>query len=626
MAGSALTGRVKGGQNPISNATIALYAAGSGGPGAGAVKLTPQTPQLTTDSQGNFSITGDYTCPSGTAQVYLVAQGGNPGLPGSINNSAILLMAALGDCGALSTPGYFIDVDEVTTAAAAWALAPFLAPGGVVGASSTNATGLQNAFLNASKLVNTATGTAPGAALPAGVTIEAAKLNTLANALSGCVNSDGTTACNALFQAATVGSSVPSNTLDAARNVVLNPAYINATNMTNVQTAVFNAVPAQPPFSPGLTTAPHDWTMSITYTGGGLNDPSGVAVDSQGDVWVANFLGGAVTEISRSGQLRSLSAQVCGVVNGNGGGACPESNLEESFGVAVDGSDNVWVTNEQSASSVNSGDGSIIEFNSAGQVVTGAPYTAGGLYFPYAIAAVKDGSVWVAEYGSSTATHLAAGGSPLSGPEGYTDNHMQPLYPNSVAIDASASQNAWFGASSEATEVTPSGTISSYYCCGAATDIAIDRAGDVWLTDRLGGLVEMVSNPTVCQSVAWCIGQTLTATGGSPVGPGGIYDPANLAIDGNGNVWLTNFSSAVAGQNISTISAVNGANSGPNSFTAISPANGFGLDAGMEHPDGIAIDASGSIWVSDWGGSAITQFVGLAAPIATPLLGPPQQP
>ena len=561
MAGSALTGRVKGGQNPISNATIALYAAGSGGPGAGAVKLTPQTPQLTTDSQGNFSITGDYTCPSGATQVYLVAQGGNPGLPGSINNSAILLMAALGDCGALSTPGYFIDVDEVTTAAAAWALAPFLAPGGVVGTSSTNATGLQNAFLNASKLVNTATGTAPGAALPAGVTIEAAKLNTLANALSGCVNSDGTTACNALFQAATVGSSVPSNTLDAARNVVLNPVNDIANNMSKV----FNAVPAQPPFVPGLTTAPHDWTMSITYTGGGLDDPTTLAVDSQGDVWTANYSGGAVTEISTFGQLRSFA----------------DSSLQESLGIAIDGSNNVWITNKETASSVNSGWGSVTELNSMGQRVPGAPYTAGGIYYPYAIAADTDGSVWVADYGSSTATHLAGGGSSLSGASGYASASL--AYVGSVALDAT--HDAWFGGwgDSQAAKVTALGTISSYHCCEEASGVAVDQAGNVWLSDYLGSsVVELGPNGDA----------GITCPNQSCFGVGGISNPLALAIDGSGNVWLTNY-------HADTISAIAGASSGQPS-TAISPASGFGLDAGLGLPYGIAIDSSGSVWVADW--------------------------
>ena len=180
-AGTAFSGRVNGGQQPISNAQILLYEAGSSGAGIGAVNLL--TGQVFSNAQGNFTITNDYTCPSASTQIYLVAQGGNPGLTGPNNNPSILLAAALGDCSNLSEPSYFINVNEVTTAAAAWALAPFLSPGGIVGSSSTNAVGLRNAFANANKLVNIAMGTAPGPALPAGTTVEAAKLYTLADSI-----------------------------------------------------------------------------------------------------------------------------------------------------------------------------------------------------------------------------------------------------------------------------------------------------------------------------------------------------------------------------------------------------------------------------------------------------------
>jgi streptogramin lyase len=574
MAGSAFSGQVKGGQQPISGAQIFLDEVGSSGPGAGAVNLL--TASVFTNAQGSFSISGDYTCPSATTQVYLLAEGGNPGLSGSINNPAILLTAALGDCGNLG-PSSFININEATTAAAAWALAPFLSPGGIVGATSTNSVGLRNAFANANKLVNIATGTASGAALPAGTTIEVAKLYTLANVLSACVNSDGTTACNALFSAATVGTSVPSNTLDAARNVALDPA--------NNVSALFNAAPAQAPFVPGLSAAPHDWTMTVTFTGGGLNGPTAVAVDSLGDLWAANYFGGAVTEISPTGQLQSFA----------------DSSLDESFGIAIDGSNNVWVTNEQSSFSVNSGNGSVTKFNSAGVVVGGSPFAPGGIYYPYAIAADTDGSLWVADYGSSTATHLAANGSSLSGSSGYTSD-ADLSFPGSVAVDAT--HNAWFGAESQAARVTTAGTISGYSCCEYATGIAVDQSGDIWLSDYFGsGVVELGSNGALLQ--------TLSGTGGTDY-------PEDVAIDGSGNVWLSNYHG-------NTISAVTGAASGPSS-TAISPASGYGLDAGMDLPFGMALDSSGSVWVADRAANAVTQFVGLASPVATPLLGPAKQP
>ena len=96
--GTALHGQVRGGQQPVSGASIVLYAAGAAGDGAGSTNLLAPN-VVTTDTSGNFDITSDYSCPSANTQVYLVASGGNPGLGSEVDNSALVMMAALGNCG-----------------------------------------------------------------------------------------------------------------------------------------------------------------------------------------------------------------------------------------------------------------------------------------------------------------------------------------------------------------------------------------------------------------------------------------------------------------------------------------------------------------------------------------------
>jgi len=79
------------------------------------------------------------------------------------------LMTALGPCSSLSA-GSSVVLNEVTTVASVWALAPFMSGGGDVGASCTNTMGLDNAFLTANNLVNPNTGSSPGLAIPARIT------------------------------------------------------------------------------------------------------------------------------------------------------------------------------------------------------------------------------------------------------------------------------------------------------------------------------------------------------------------------------------------------------------------------------------------------------------------------
>src|ERR1700744_3690744 len=253
-----VNGKVHGGQQAVVGAQIQLYVAGSGGNGSASSPLLNTAVMSGVD--GAFSITGDYSCPSSTAQVYLVATRGNPGLGSGGNNPALAMMAPLGSCGNLS-PTQFITINEVTTVAAAWALAPFTKDISDIGASATNSRGLANAFLNAQLIADTATGTT--ATLPSNLTTEPGKIYALADAVASCINSDGTTGCAPLFSAATPsGGSAPTNTWDALMNIVKNPG--------NNVAGVFSGFGPQPPFATTLTQAPNDWTLSLTVSGGGM--------------------------------------------------------------------------------------------------------------------------------------------------------------------------------------------------------------------------------------------------------------------------------------------------------------------------------------------------------------------
>lgn len=574
-AGVALTGKMIGGQQPVNGATISLYAAGSTGNGTGAVSLL-RTPVLTS-AQGSFSISGDFTCPTSATQVYLVGTGGNPGLPGRVTNPALAMMTALGDCGSLSA-STFIYVNEVTTAAAAWGLAQFLGPAANIGSSATNANGLRNAFLVAGNLADTATGLPSGPSLPAGASLEVAKLNTLANVIANCVNSDGGTGCAPLFLAATSGTSALTNTIDAARNIVRHPA-------ANVE-AIFNASPSQGPFQPVLSQAPNDWGMTLTYTGGGLKAPTALAVDSTGNVWVANYYGGVATKLSPTGAP----------VAANG---FADAGLNESYGLTVDIHDNAWITNQETSYQVNSGGGSLSKFSSNGQVLSGAGIGGGGIFYPYATAADSNGNIWVADYGHSGATILANDGTSLAGATGYQSSKL-PL-PVGVALDGV--HNAWFAAEGSAVRVTPAGVVSQFSCCRVPSAVAVDANSNVWVADySASALIQISSSGLQLQSL----------------NAGGVYFPEGLAIDGAGAVWSTNYRG-------NTVSAFGGATGGAAS-AILSPAKGFGYDSSLGQPFGIALDASGNVWVTNFGMSTVTQLVGLATPIRTPLVGPPAQP
>jgi streptogramin lyase len=576
---AVLQGRIYGGQQAINGADVVLYAAGTVGNGVSAVNLIAPN-VITTKADGSFSLKGDFTCPTDRTQVYLVARGGNPGFPSGKSNAAIVLVAALGDCDGLTSSSRII-LNEATTVAAVWALAPFLGMAADVGSSATNATGLRNAFGISANLVDTTTGGAPGLALPTTAVAETTKLNTLANALASCVNSDGGLGCQPLFDAATVGGIVPTNTLEAALSIVRNPGMQVG--------EVFSVSTPQGPFQPMLPRVPNDWTMSITYGNcisgcGGLNTPGSIAIDSTGNVWVANYFGGVVSKFSAAG----VAAAAQGF---------PGVGLEQSYGIAIDTSDNAWVTNENSVTAANNRhSGSVSKFSPAGAELSGTGFTVGGIYFPQAIASDASGNMWIANHSNSSATLLANSGAAISGANGYALSQLP--FTTAVAIDGS--NNALFAVQKAVAQVTPLGVVSNFSCCNTPSGVAVDQAGNIWLADYAGSsIVEVSSAGAVVNRISTVAGATA---------------PQGIAVDGAGNIWTANY----FGNSVSEIAG--------STASFVSPAAGMGRDAPLNEPYGIAVDASGSVWVSNAGGETLTQFIGLAAPVRTPLLGPPVQP
>lgn len=574
--GLTLQGKVLAGQAAVAGTSVSIYAAGASGNAEGATSLAEN---VTTDATGGFSLAG-ISCPATSTQVYVTARGGIPAGAAGKTNAALLYMSALGSCGNLESVGSVV-VNEETTVASVWPLAQFLGQSAVMGASVTNATGLQNAFSVVGNLVNANTGLASGAILPQGARSEVAKLNAMANALSACGNSDGT-ACATLFMATTIAGQTPANTLDATLAVIRNPSL-------NV-TGVYAATKLATTFGPALTKAPNDWTMSLTYGActsgcGGLNLPGGLAIDGSGSAWVANYFGAVVSEFLANGRAAAA--------NGFSG-----EGLRESYGIAVDAQNNVWVANEQSITGANnSHHGSVSEFSSSGAELSGYGYIGGGIYYPQAVAADSNGDIWVADYGNSSASLLASNGSAISGGAGFAPSGLP--FVTGVALDGS--HNAWFAAQGEAVRVSPQGNASSFACCSSdPAGIAVDQMDNVWVADAgASEVAELNSSGTVLHFISL---------------DGGADSPQGVAVDGAGTVWTANYLG-------DSMTAINGSTA-----AVVSPAPGFGLDAGLDEPYGIAVDASGAVWVSNSGNNTVTAFPGLASPIRTPLLGPPAQP
>ncbi len=580
----ALSGRIMGGQQVTSGTKIYLYAVSQNGYSAVATSLLGAPGYVTSDADGNWSITGTYTCPAG-AYVYLLGLGGNPGLAAGTNNARLGLMSGLGACSNLS-PATRVVLNEATTVATAYALAAFMSSETAVGTSSTNVLGMQNAFGNIANLVNPISGQAPPTNSAGGATPILA-LNSLANAISACVNSDGTgTTCSSLMTAANVtgAGGTPVDTIQAAINIAHNPGV-------NV-TAIYNLGSANSAFQPTLSSAPNDWTMTQQYPG--VNQAQGVAVDASGNVIVANLLSASFTKLSPSGMV---------IYTGS------STSMFRPQQPAIDINGNYWFGARAFTNTSNnvSYAANLTEFSSNGTLLSGPTgFTGGGLNTPRGLAFDPSGNLWAV--GASEVSKFSAAGVPISPATGYTGGGLQPLT-YKVAIDTLG--NLWSvgfdpNNNSAATGIakfsnagvalSPAGGFAAGTITQGA-EVAIDGSNNVWAANS-APMLTTVPNGSVAQ---------YSPTGATLAGPftdGGISLPNDVVIDGTGRVYTSNSTVSVRSK----------------TGAAISPSTGYAPVASTSGDCCVAaaIDGSGNLWLG--GGTNMYVMIGLASPVVTPIV------
>jgi hypothetical protein len=546
---ATIKGIVHGGQQPIGGSTIQLYAANMTTDQGASTPLLTTTVTTATDGTGNFSITGDYTCPTSNPPVYLVATGGNPGLGGSVNNTDSVLTASLGLCSTLKSSTYVV-INEFSTIGMAYELAPFMLDATHIGASPTNPGAMAFWFTSAASFNNDPVGIASGSSP------SALELNTFADILAACVNTSGGnsgdgTACGKLlfYTGAT-------DTTTAAIKMTQSPAN-NAANL-------YALITAAAPFVPYFSAVPTDFATSVgyaypatlragtldssgrlwLYTGGwtydtvnnvstdvqgvitvydnnfnqlftvspgtgGLYYPDSLGRDSSGHVYAVNA-NNTISEFSSTGAAISpsggWSTGVATVFTGTGSGNAYQTSSVQAGAVAIDSAGNIWGKVPGSTGNC------YYELNSSGTVITPATETA------------------CAVLGQP----VVGSGAPDGSGNAWASGALSIVKVNSAGNVA-------------ATAPTSSGCFSTTSSTGYATttSLAYDRVGgQVWGYSETGaGVISDSGTASFCDATPATI-PTITPpsisilTVGNPVSINGLLINS-VALDGGGNLWLS---------------------------------------------------------------------------------------
>jgi len=608
-------GTAMGGRQPVNNATVNLYATGNTGYGSTATLIGTAT----TNSAGQFSITRNSNTCTSPQQFYLVASGGDPG---SGVNSASVLVEALGPCANFTTSTTGLNINELTTVAAAYALQGFADTTTNIGTSSTNSQGLVHAFANAATLVSlsgVANTTTPGGN---GV-VPVAVINTLGDILASCVNSTGPSSTNCaailLGAPAVVGAPTPTNVWQEALNIARYPGYQT--------TALFNAVAASSAYQTTLTAQPNDFTIGIPYSAGfetngttAATFPWDIKADAFDNIWVSGMTSAGLVELSSVGTLLSPAS-------GGWGNATLQGTFTRDLAIDTTANDNIWTADAT---------GNIWKYTPGGTPTaptagTTTQITETTVLGPVGIGIDSNNNVWFGTYNGTASTtqgfgEVVAGTSTavLPSNSAYSSTAVKGAY--TLFVDAANGNQVYAGSQSGnvmyeylSTSAAPTvAAVSSTASTSATNGIAVDKNKNVWL-------VYTGSNPNGGSISKFASGATLptytckvTVTTGS-----GLYNPRGLVIDGNDRLFITSYTfPGIIEFDPNLGTGCGDTNNDPGTFfttavgNALQPVNSAGTTIiAASGPRNETIDSSGALWTISTAGSPVIQILGIAMPV-----------
>jgi sugar lactone lactonase YvrE len=316
-----------------------------------------------------------------------------------------------------------------------------------------------------------------------------------------------------------------------------------------------------------------------------FSNPYGLAIDSQNNIYVADYGNHVIQKISSTIDDVSIfagAANASGTVNGVGGVA--RFNVPNS--IAVDASDNLYVADDE---------GRIVrKITQTATVSTlaGTPNVTGSADGTGSTASF--GTLWGLVVSNNVLVAADAG-----------NNNIRKLTLAGVASTFSGS-----AAVSGSTDAV--GTAARFYTPYGA---AYDANGNAYITDNSNHTVRKVTAAGEVTTIAGAAGVSGSADGTGGVGGTARFNsPTGIAVDAAGNIYVSDYNN----HTIRKISA------DYTQVTTVAGAAGVGGDtngpaanARFSNPDGLAVDTAGNLYVADTGNSIIRKITASTGAVST---------
>lgn len=351
-----------------------------------------------------------------------------------------------------------------------------------------------------------------------------------------------------------------------------------------------------------------------TGTAARFNEPFGIAVDDNGTIYVADNSNNAIRKITEAGVVTTLAG---GGSPGSNDGTGTAAKLDEPRAIALDSGGNLYVADYDNhlirkitaAGVVTTIAGRADEPGSADGTGTNASFRG-----PMGIAVDAAGVIYVADTGNHSIRRISASGAVTT----MTLSGQTLSEPRGIAITASgALLVADYGAhcirsiSSAGVVTTVAGSQNSPGTTdGSATSarfhypsgIAVTSAGTIYVADTENDTVRAISASSIVSTLAGTAGRVNTADGAAAAAR--FDDPYATAVDANGVVYVADNAAHVI-RRISADGIVTTYAGTPGAFGI---DDGTGFNARFYSPSGVAVDSAGNVFVADSGNSTVRKI------------------
>jgi trimeric autotransporter adhesin len=362
-----------------------------------------------------------------------------------------------------------------------------------------------------------------------------------------------------------------------------------------------------------------------------INLASGVAVDSSGNLYIADNFNNRIRKVDTTGVITTIAGSGVFSYSGDGGPAT-SAQLSAPHGAAVDLNGNLFIadSNNNVVREVTSKGviSTIAGTGTAGSSGNNGPATAAQLNLPFGVAVDVSGNVFVADSANAsvrkisngTITAYAGNGTPgYSGNGGAATSAMLNT-PVGVAVDKSGNLYIADQGNNVVRMVSTSGIISTFAGNGTqgysgnggpATSaqlngpqgVAVDSSGNVYIADTLNSVIREVTPNGIIQTIAGTGIPGYSGDGGLAVAAQ-LGSPTSVGIDAAGNLFITDSGTRIRKIFVSGI--INTiAGTGVLGYTG---DNGPAANATMHGATGLAVNAAGNVFIPDNFNNAVREL------------------